>query len=137
MDVKEYLQEIRKHDMMIQNKLVEVQQLRCLAISTSSPIGGDMVQGSRQGDRIGNIIAKIIDMENEIDDLIDEFIEVKNERISIMEKLPALQYQVLHKHYVQYKSLVMIAEEGSYSYQYIVETHGKALRTYENLLKPI
>lgn len=135
MDAKSYLEEIKWTDSRIQNKLAEVQQLRYLAISTTAPIGGEIIQTSKQNDRMGNIVAKIVDMENEINTEIDKFIDMKRERIALIEQIPKqLQYDIIHGHYVQYKSLVDIAKEKDYTYAWILEVHAEALKTVQKLI---
>ena len=45
---------------------------------------------------------------------------------------------ILYKHYVEFKRLEIVAVEMNFTYQYIVELHGTALKefqlTHENLL---
>lgn len=135
MDAREYLEEIKRHDVLINNKLAEVQQLRCLVVSVTAPIGGEGVQGTKQTDRMGDTIAKIIDLENEINAEIDKFIDMKRERIALIQQIPKqLQYDLIHNHYVQYKSLVDFAKEKNYSYAWILEVHDEALKTVQRLL---
>ena len=135
MDAREYLEEIKRHDVLINNKLAEVQQLRCLVVSVTAPIGGEGVQGTKQTDRMGDTIAKIIDLENEINAEIDKFIDMKRERIALIQQIPKqLQYDLIHNHYVQYKSLVDFAKEKNYSYAWILEVHDEALSAVQRLL---
>lgn len=136
MDAREYLEDIQKADSVIQNKLAEVQQLRCLALSVTAPIGGEGVQGTKETDRMGKAIAKIVDLENEINADIDKFIHMKRERTALIQRIPKqLQYDIIHGHYVQYKSLVDIAKEKGYTYAWILEVHAKALQTVQGLIE--
>jgi len=137
MDAKSYLEEIKWTDSRIQNKLVEVQQLRYLALSVSAPVsditGGS--SGTKSNDRLGTVVAKIIDAENEINAEIDRFVDMKRERIALIERIPKqLQQDVIHGHYVQYKSLVDIAKDKGYTYAWILEVHAEALRTVQELI---
>lgn len=135
MDAREYLEEIKRQDVLINNKLAEVQQLRCLALSVTAPIGGEGVQGTKQTDRMGDTIAKIVDLENEINAEIDKFIDMKRDKIALIQQIPKqLQYDLIHNHYVQYKSLVNFAKEKNYSYAWILEVHDEALKTVQRLL---
>lgn len=135
MTAKEYLEQIELMDTKINNKLVELYQLRCLTTSITAPTDKEAVQTSGNKDKIGSIVAKIVDLENEINSMIDDFITIKQGCISTIEKINnPLLYNILHKHYVQYKSLVEIANEENYSYQYIVEAHGSALKAVKNNL---
>jgi hypothetical protein len=126
--IREYLEYIEKADALIKNKCVEVYQLRCLATSITAPTDAESIQTSGVTDRVGNIVPKIVMLEKEINQMIDEFVDEKAKRINLIEKLEStVEYDVVHKHYVQYKKLTEIAIEKGYAYQSIVEIHGKAL----------
>ncbi len=138
MTAKEHLQQIRILDTRINNKLVERFQLDCLRTNITSSLSSEPRGSGGVTDKVGNITAKLIDLEEQINRMVDEFVNQKQECISFIEKIPdPLLYTVLHKHYVQYKSLSEIAVEEAYSYQYMLEIHKKALKAYENLLNPM
>jgi DNA-directed RNA polymerase specialized sigma subunit len=137
-NAKEYLQQIINDDKRIQNKCVEVYQLRCLATSVTAPMGTEPVQTSGASDKVGNIVAKIVDLENEINDMIDRFIEDKIERIKVIEQVDdQLQYTILHKHYVQGKSFTEIAEEECYSDVWISKNHARAIEKVQKIINSI
>ena len=136
MTAEKFLQQIERADRVIDNKLSEIYRLRCLATSITVPTDREAIQTSGVSDKVGNTVAKIIDLENEIDDLIDEYIDVRQRCIKVVEALSdPLQYTVIHKHYVQYKSFVEIAEEENYTYQWILRVHNKALKEISEILK--
>ena len=135
MDARVYLQQIAKDDKLIQNKCVEVYQLRCLATSVTAPMGTEPVQTSGVSDKVGNISAKIVDLEAEINRMIDKFIDDKQERIKVIEQVDdVLLYTILHKHYVQYKKFVTIAEEEHYTEVHISKKHQEALEKVQGIL---
>lgn len=135
MEAKAYLEEIGKADARIQNKLIEVYQLRCLATKVTAQMGSEAVQTSGVSDKVGNISAKIIDLEAEINQMIDKFIDDKQERIKVIEQVDdALLYTILHKHYVQYKKFVTIAEEEHYTEVHISNKHQEALDKVQEIL---
>lgn len=135
MEAREYLQQIAKDDKVIQNKCVEVYQLRCLATNITAPMGTEPVQTSGVSDKVGNITAKIVDLEKEINELIDRYIDDKRERIKVIEQIDdALQYNILHKHYVQGKSFTEIAEEENYHPVWISKNHALAIEKVQNIL---
>lgn len=137
MTAKEHLQQIRILDTRINNKLVERFQLDCLRTNITSSLSSEPRGSGGVTDKVGNITAKLIDLEEQINRMVDEFVNQKQECITLIEKVhDPLQYTVLHKHYVQYKKLAEIAGEEHYSYDYIKEIHSKALSTYQNLLNP-
>lgn len=134
MTIKEYLQEVELLDERIKNKQVELYQLWCLATSITSAPDKEPIQNSGVSDKVGNTVAKITALSEEINQMIDHFIDEKEKRIKLIETLDnALEYTVLHKHYIQYKTFTLIAEEMGYSYDYILEVHPKALKKLENL----
>lgn len=138
LDAKQYLQQIARDDRLIQNKCVEVYQLRCLATNVTAQMGTEPVQSSSVSDKVGNIVAKIVDLEAEINRMIDKFIDDKQERIAIIEQVgDTLQYNILHKFYVQGKSLKEIAAEEYYSEVHIAKQHIKALEKVQKIIDSI
>lgn len=136
MNADEFLKQIEKADKIIGNKLYEVQRLRLLAVSTTVPTDREVVQTSGVSDKVGNIVAKIVDLEDEINELIDNYIDIQRLCIGVIESLEnPLQYVILHKHYVQYKSFAEIAEEEHYSYDGIMKVKRKALEQVDEILK--
>ena len=137
-EAQKYLEQIAKDDKIIQNKFVEVYQLRCLAESITAPMGTEPVQTSGVTDKVGNIAAKIVDLENEINELIDRYIDDKQERIKVIEQIDnPLQYSILHKYYVQGKKIAEIAAEEHYSDVHIIRQHKKALQKVQNIINCI
>lgn len=63
----------------------------------------------------------------------------KHKIINQIQSLKNSKYiEILYKHYVEFKRLEVVAVEMNFTYQYVVELHGYALKdfqtTYENLL---
>ena len=147
MKAKEYLQQLQRLNTVINQKVKELESLRM----QSKSLGGtdyskERVKTSHSGNSpFVNIIGKAIDLEGEINREIDKFIGEKHTIINQIQALHNSKYiRVLYKHYVEFKRLEVVAVEMNYTYQYIVELHGAALRcfqtTYKNLLnsyKPI
>lgn len=135
MKAASYLSDIKRYNKLIENKLIELTQLRNMATSITASITNERVQTSSNGDKIGNAVSKIADCERELDKIIDEFIDEKNKRIKLIEcvKDPVL-YDVLHKHYVQFKSFSDIAASMHYSKEWIYELHNNALNIVQEFL---
>ncbi len=133
MKTKEYLQQLQKLDIIINQKLQELYELKKLQDIKAIDYTKEKVQSSRQnGANFETILIKIIDMENEINDEIDRFIDMKHCIINQIQTLDNTKYmQVLYKRYVEYKSFEQIAVEMGYTYDYIRKIHIKALRNFE------
>lgn len=141
MKAKEYLQQLQRLDTVINQKIKELGDLRLKSRSTGSiDYSKERVQTSPSGDApFVKLIGRIIDLEEEINAEIDAFVDEKHKIINQIQGLQNSKYiEVLYKHYVEFKRLEVVAVEMNFTYQYIVELHGYALKdfqtTYENLL---
>lgn len=142
MNAKEYLQQLQRLDTVINQKIKEVQDLRLKAGSAG---GVDYSKERAKKSFSGNapfvkLIGRIVDLEAEINNEIDAFVDEKHRIINQIQALNNSKYiEILYKHYVEFKRLEAIAIEMNFTYQYVVELHGHALKsfqkTYENLLK--
>ncbi len=141
MKAKEYLQQLKKLDIMINQKIKESEELKIKARSIKGvDYSKERVQSSPSTDAsFVKAIEKITDLENEINCEIDKFVDRKHEIINQIQGLKNSKYiEILYKHYVESKRLEVVAVEMNFTYQYAVELHGCALKnfqtTYENLL---
>ena len=92
MRAKEYLQQIRKCDRTIENKLSELKSLRDLALSVTSEMKANVVQTSGAGDKVGNTVSKIVDLQDEINADIDRFVDLKREVMKVIDQLEDAEY---------------------------------------------
>ena len=141
MKAKEYLQQLQRLDTMINQKIKELGDLRLM----SQSVGGidyskEPVQSSPSGDApFVKPVLRMIELEQEINAEIDRFVDEKHEIINQIQALQNPKHiDILYKHYVEFKRLEIVAVEMNFTYQYIVELHGTALKefqlTHENLL---
>ena len=138
MTAKEYLKDLKRLDTMINQKIKELDDLKALR----EGVGGldyskDRVQTSMLGDAsFVNSTLRIIELEQEINNEIDKFVDKKHTIINQIHTLNDSKHiEILHKRYVEFKSFELIAVEMSYTYQYIRELHGNALRKFETSYK--
>lgn len=136
MNPKTYLQQIRKCDKMIENKLSELESLRELCLSVTSTWKEDVVQSSGSGDKLGDAIAKIIDLQNEINEDVDRFVDLKREIMTVIDKLDdPCMIEILYKRYFKYEKWEQIAYEMNYGYQWTCKLHGKALQKVKQAIE--
>lgn len=132
MTTKEYLNQISRLNRMINNKLVEIQQLRELACSISAINLEDKVQNTPNFDKIGSKMAKIDELEENLDKTIDKYVLVKNKIVSQIDSMEDENtYNILFSRYIEKKSFELIAIEMEYSWRQIIRLHGKALKQFE------
>lgn len=144
MKAKEFLKQLVKLDMMIENKLIERDQWKSIAMGTTSGgadvmINGvahkmDKVQSSGNPQKMADAVAKYVDLEAEIDTVIDELIETKKDVIAVIEMLTPIEYDLLHKVYVQRMELDEVAALCNKTYSWVTTIHGRALKNVQKIL---
>nr|DAG73424.1 MAG TPA: Protein of unknown function (DUF1492) [Caudoviricetes sp.] len=134
MTTRQYLSQIEKYDNLIHNKIIEEEQLNILSMSVKSVPIGEKVQTSSKQDPMGDMVAKIIDLREEISKMATDFLEQKQEIIRTIETVEdPILYDVLFKRYVEYKTLLNIADELGYSEVTIKRLHLKAVKAIKNI----
>ncbi len=133
MTAKEYLRQLHKADVIINQRIQEKTDLRARLSSIGSfDYSKERVQTSLpEGAGYEKQIAKIIELEKEIDRLIDEYIDLKHKIIGQIHELRNERHiEILYKRYVENKRLEVVAAEMGYTFQYVVLLHGYALKEF-------
>ena len=132
MTTKDYLNQISRINRMINNKIVELSQLKELACSISAVSGEDRVMVTPNFDKIGTKQAKIDEMERNIDALVDEYIIKRDKIVSQIDSMEDENvYNVLFSRYIENKTFEVIATEMNYSWRQTIRLHGIALKKFE------
>ena len=123
MDAKDFLKQVRRLDVLINNKQSEIDQLRSKAYYTNS-------------NNLQNLVAKIVDYENGLNKDIDLLIDKKKEVASVIDKLKdATMIDMLYRRYFQFQIWEKIALEMGYTYQALHKIHARALKEIQNILR--
>lgn len=132
MTTKDYLNQISRLNRMINNKLIELAQLKELAFSISSITNEERVMTTPNFDKIGAKLAKIDEMERKIDALVDEYIIKRDQIVSQIDSMEDENvYNVLFSKYIEKKTFEVIATEMNYSWRQTIRLHGIALKKFE------
>ena len=135
MIAKEFLQQVEKIDILLENKLIEKQQWRDIAIGITAHMDGDRVQSSGKQSKMENAIAKCMDMGEEIDRTVDQLIQAKQEVVKTIEQVQnPTWYKVLHMKYIQHLNLNEIADRCNGSYDWAKSAHSKAVKIVQKIL---
>ena len=126
-EAKDFLMQLKKIDKIIENKLIEREQWKSIAMGTTSHSDGERVQSSGSQQKMADAIGRYIDIESEIDRCIDRLVATKQDVISVIEQLNTTEYDLLHVVYVQYLTLEDFAEQYGKSYRWAAGVHGRAL----------
>ena len=135
-EAKEYLEQIKWYDVLIDSKLEELATLNSV-VKRITPVMNTTGGGaSGNQDRLGDTIAKIVDLQEEINRDVDMFVDMKREAARLLKKIAQAEYfQVLHKRYVLYESFEKIATEMNYTYRGVCYVHGRALQAFDKVLE--
>ena len=132
MTTKEYLQQIGKLNKMINNKMVELAQMKEMAYSIKTMNTDEHVMSSSDPDRIGCAYVKIEEMEQKIDKMIDDYVDKKEKIIKQIESIEDENlYDVLFLKYIAKKRFEDIAVEIEKSWRQTIRLHGAALKRFE------
>lgn len=134
MTAKEYLLQVKKLDMMISNKLQEVEHWKCIATSTTTSGDGERVQASGSQQKMADAVARYMDIERDINAAIDELVDRRQEIIDTIEKLPTIEYDILHKVYIQGQDFNVVADGYGKSYSWVATIHGRGLKRVQNII---
>lgn len=134
MRAKDYLQQLKKLDAIIKNKMIEKEQWRDIALGITARTDGERVQSSGSQQKMANAIDKCIDIEREIDEMIDRLYDLKQEIIKTIEQLNATEYDVLHKRYVQDMNFAEIGASKKKTKSWATTVHGRALQNLQKIL---
>ena len=128
MNTKQYLEQIKRLDAQIANKLKEIHNLRLMVDSIGSISDADKVQTSPTKDKIGVIVAKVVDMEREVDFMVDKRWNIVTQIESVKENE---SYDILAKVYVLGQDFKAIAIDKGMSYRHFLRLHDKSIMDFE------
>lgn len=134
MNSKELLLQIRKYDVLIQNKKEEIALLKQRAMFSVNSFGNVPVQTTRQIDRMQSQIVDYLKEEEECQKLILEYWNKRIKIIQLIEQLPPKEYDVLHKVYVQGKNLQEVADIYDRSYSWATTVSGRAMKHLQEIM---
>jgi hypothetical protein len=129
------LQQLKKLNTLINQKIRELDDLRIMSTSISSiDYSKDRVQTSPSGEApFVKIINKMQTLNEEINVEIDKFVDKKHIIINQIQELHnPLYIDLLFKVYVEFKRYEVVAVEMNYTIRNIYIIHGKALQAFQN-----
>ena len=109
MEAKEFLEQFGRYDAFIKNKKEELKSLEDEATNITSHLTPDKVQTSGSKQKMAEAVEMCIDLKNQIIEYIKLREKARADITQVIETLPTESYDVLHKHYIQLKSIQEIA----------------------------
>lgn len=120
----------------IQDRLNELKERESFATKITAALGGEVVSGSHETDKMTDIVADIIELKKEIEQEKKEYEAMRSHYFNIIIGLPQrIQFKVIYGVYFKFEKFGKIAKELNYSYNHIRRIHNKALEEVEKLMK--
>lgn len=130
MQTREYLSQIVRFDRMIENRKMEIEQLRSIATSTTIPPKDVNVKSSSDKDKMGNTVVKIVELEKETSVIISQ----RSKILRQIENIPdAKMYEVLYQKFVDNKPNKEIKLENITSVRRVQQILNDALEKFESM----
>lgn len=108
--------------------------LRCQAENITavlSPVTG----GKGQNKDFSEVVDRIVELKTKLSQMTAEWIKATKEVQAVIEMLPDPKKRtVLHKRYLENKTLVQIAGEINYTEQYVRKLHSDAINEVQEIL---
>ena len=130
---REELKNYRYNQQWIEGRMEYIQQYR-ETINKLTATLSDMPMGSRTIQ--DNEAEKIVKLQEMIDKLLDKILEENLKQEKILEQLDRIEQPyklILEKEYIQGKTLVTVASEMNYNYEYMKRMNGIALNAFDKV----
>lgn len=135
MKAKEYVQQLKRLEILIKNKQLEIIQLKEeAALHSCAGFDGVRIQKTKRNDNMQNTICDYISKEEELQKDIMLFHKKRKEILHTIEMLPVVEYDLLHKIFVQGNTLYDVANIYNKSYSWATTTQGRALKKLQKIL---
>lgn len=150
MRAKEFLNQVKKLDRVIENKRNEKERYLELALNTAAgaaPDTGVKVQSSGSQSRMADAVDRSIDIGREIDAALQRLFAARQQIVSVIEQLDTASYDLLYKVYFGeaitdkqgrkrfvYMSLQDVADMYDKSYSWATSLHGNALSRVQKII---
>ena len=130
MNAVEYLERIKKLDVLIQGRLRDYKRWCDIADGMGGVSTVDRVQSSRNLHRGQDAIIEYISIEEDIERLKDERMQI----IRTIERLPIPEYSILCKIYIEDFTMKEIAFSYERSYDWVKKKKRRALKMIQQIL---
>lgn len=132
---REDLKDYKHNQKWIKGRLEYIEEYKT-SITNITAVISDMPRGSKEVQ--DNMAEKIAILLDNVDELFAKIIKEKEKQKKILEQLDKVEQPyklILEKEYIQGKSLVTVASEMNYTYEYIRKANGIALKKFEDVTK--
>lgn len=133
LSAEQYLGQLEVIDIQINQDLRRLEEMKHAAGGMGAiRYDKDNVQTSPEGDRLCLDVARYVEFNQKIEAEVDRYVDIKNQLIGEIRVLHTPKsVDVLYRKYVEFKSLVEIADAIGLSYVQVKRVHKRALQEFE------
>ena len=136
MTAKEYLNQIRRLDRLINSKLAILSALEASATNTTAVTEGEQVSHTRNVHSLQDTVVKIMELSEEINSDTDALVDLREEAQSLIRRLDdATSQTVLILRYVWLKSWIDIADTLAYNLRSVYKIRDRALAGLDEMIE--
>lgn len=132
---REDLKKYKYNQKWIEGRLEYIEEYRARLTKITNTLS-DMPKGSKEvQDSIAEKLAELIDS---IDEILEKILEENQKQKQILEQLDKVEQPyrlILEKVYIQGKTLVTVASEMGYNYEYTRKMNGIALNKFDKIYR--
>lgn len=133
-EAERYLKQVWKCEAIIRNKLVEIEQWKALAESMTAVLNPDKVQSSGSQQKMAEAVERYVTLQDELVECVVHLYKVKNEVVATIEQLEPLEYDVLHRIYIQHMDVQAVADAYGMSKNWAYKHRNDALDRLEEVI---
>ena len=131
MNAKEYLGQAYRLDQHINDRLMQLSQLRALTQRITTAYDGEVVSRTRNVHALEDSVIRLMEAEESINEEIDRFVDIKMDISKTIARVRNENYRlILEKRYLCFMPWEKIAVDMGYSIQHIYRLHDWALREF-------
>lgn len=131
---REDLKKYKYNKEWVKERLNYIEEQKSLLTKITTTIS-DMPKGSGNNDKLAENIAEMLDNLNELSEKLLTMQEEQIKLLNTIEKVEDPYRIILDKHYIQNKTLVEVAYEMGYTYEYVKRLNGIALNKFDKIIK--
>lgn len=136
MTAREYLEQGRRLDQQIGNRLEQIERLRSLTQKITVSYGSESVSHSQNLTSLQDSITRLLEAEQELNRQIQELVEMKVEIADTISKVRNDTYRlILEDRYLCFHDWGVIAKRMHYSRRWVLEKHERALSAVDSILR--
>ena len=135
MTAREYLDQIRRLDQLINSKLTILSSLEASATRTTGSMEGETVSHTRNVHALQDTIARIMDLNQEIEADTDALVDLREEALHVIQRLDDASCQtVLILHYVQLEPWKEVAAAMNYNLRSVYKIRDRAIEQLDAMI---